>query len=52
MDAIVLKNVSKRFTFKTHKGFKGFFNPDKKEVHAVDGPRVAEGLDEVGRFYS
>ena len=22
------------------------------EVDAVDGPRVAEGLDEVGRFYS
>lgn len=36
-DAIVLKNVSKVFAFKAHKGLKGFFSPDKKEVKAVDG---------------
>ncbi len=36
MDAIVLKDVSKIFAFKTHRGVKGFFNPDKKEVRAVD----------------
>ena len=36
-DAIVLKNVSKVFAFKTRKGLKGFFSPDKKEVKAVDG---------------
>jgi ABC-2 type transport system ATP-binding protein len=36
-DAIVLKNVSKIFSFKAHKGVKGFFSPDKKEVRAVDG---------------
>jgi ABC-2 type transport system ATP-binding protein len=35
-DAIVLKNVSKVFAYKAHKGFKGFFNPEKKEVKAVD----------------
>lgn len=35
-DAIVLKNVSKIFAFKAHKGLKGFFSPDKKEVKAVD----------------
>jgi ABC-2 type transport system ATP-binding protein len=34
-DAIVLKDVSKIFSFKTQKGVKGFFNPDKKEVKAV-----------------
>src|SRR5687767_3778050 len=35
-DAIVLKNVSKVFAFKTHKGLKSFFIPDKKEITAVD----------------
>lgn len=34
-DAIVLKNVSKTFSYKTHKGLKGLFNPDKKEISAV-----------------
>jgi ABC-2 type transport system ATP-binding protein len=36
MDAISVKGVSKHFSFKTHKGIKGFFNPDKKQVIAVD----------------
>lgn len=36
MHAITVKNLSKTFSFKVHKGFKGFFNPEKKEVHAVD----------------
>lgn len=36
MDAITVKGVSKNFSFKTHKGIKGFFNPDKKQVIAVD----------------
>jgi len=36
MDAIVLEDVSKVFAFKTHKGIKGFFSPDKKQVTAVD----------------
>ncbi len=35
-EAIVLKNVSKLFSFKTHKGLKGFFSPEKKEVKAVN----------------
>jgi ABC-2 type transport system ATP-binding protein len=35
-DAIVLKNVSKVFSYKTSKGLKGFFSPVKKEVKAVD----------------
>ena len=35
-DAIVLEKVSKTFAYKTHKGLKGFFNPDKKEIKAVD----------------
>jgi ABC-2 type transport system ATP-binding protein len=35
-DAIVLKRVSKSFSYKTHKGLKGFFSPDKKEIKAVD----------------
>lgn len=35
-EAIVLKNVSKIFSFKTHKGLSGFLRPDKKEVKAVD----------------
>ncbi|HEU4914000.1 MAG TPA: ATP-binding cassette domain-containing protein [Candidatus Saccharimonadales bacterium] len=34
-DAIILRNVSKRFVFKAHKGFRGFFRPEKKEVKAV-----------------
>ena len=36
MDAIHLNHVSKHFSFKTHKGVKGFFNPTKKQVVAVD----------------
>lgn len=36
MNAITVKDVSKHFSFKTHKGLKGFFKPDKKEVIAVD----------------
>lgn len=36
MDAISVKGVSKQFSFKTHKGVKGFFNPAKKHVKAVD----------------
>lgn len=36
MSAISVNGVSKHFSFKTHKGVKGFFNPAKKEVVAVD----------------
>jgi len=36
MNAISVKNLSKTFSFKTHKGFKGFFNPERREVRAVD----------------
>lgn len=36
MNAITVKNLSKTFSFKTHKGFKGFFNPERREVRAVD----------------
>lgn len=36
MDAIVIKNVLKTFTYKTHKGFRGFLRPDNKEIRAVD----------------
>jgi ABC-2 type transport system ATP-binding protein len=36
MDAISVKRVTKQFSFKTHKGVKGFFSPAKKHVTAVD----------------
>jgi ABC-2 type transport system ATP-binding protein len=36
MNAITVRNVSKHFTFKVHKGFKGFFSPERKVVKAVD----------------
>lgn len=36
-DAIVLKDVTKIFSYKTHKGLKGFLSPEKKEVKAVAG---------------
>jgi ABC-2 type transport system ATP-binding protein len=36
MNAITVKNVSKHFSFKTHKGFKGFFSPERKVIKAVD----------------
>lgn len=36
MSAITLTSVTKQFTFKTHKGLKGFFNPAAKIVKAVD----------------
>lgn len=36
MNAITVKNVSKYFSFKVHKGVKGFFNPERKEIRAVD----------------
>jgi ABC-2 type transport system ATP-binding protein len=36
MDAISVKRVTKQFSFKTHKGVKGFFSPVKKHVTAVD----------------
>lgn len=35
-DAIALKNLSKFFTFKSHKGLRGFLHPEHKEVRAVD----------------
>lgn len=50
MDAIVLKDVSKVFAFKTHKGIKGFFNPDKKEVRAVDGVSLTVRRGEAVAF--
>jgi ABC-2 type transport system ATP-binding protein len=37
MAAIVLQDVSKQFTYKAHRGIRGFFSPDKKVVPAVDG---------------
>lgn len=36
MSAISVKGVSKHFSFKTHKGVKGFFSPAKKQVVAVN----------------
>jgi len=36
IDAIVLKKVTKTFEYKTYKGLKGFFSPDKKDIKAVD----------------
>jgi hypothetical protein len=36
MQAISVKGVSKQFTFKAQRGLKGFFNPEKKSVIAVD----------------
>lgn len=36
MNVIILENVSKVFTFKAQKGFKGFFNGEKKHIRAVD----------------
>jgi len=36
MDAIVLKELSKVFSFKASKGLKGFLRPVKKQVRAVD----------------
>lgn len=36
MHAIIVKDVSKHFSFSTHKGLKGFLNPTKKQVIAVD----------------
>lgn len=36
MNAIAVTNVSKEFTFKAHKGLKGFLRPDKKSVIAVN----------------
>jgi ABC-2 type transport system ATP-binding protein len=35
-DAIVLENVTKSFSYKTHKGLKGLLKPDNKIVTAVD----------------
>jgi ABC-2 type transport system ATP-binding protein len=36
MSAISVSSVSKHFSFKTHKGLKGFLSPAKKQVIAVD----------------
>ncbi|HKX73295.1 MAG TPA: ATP-binding cassette domain-containing protein [Candidatus Saccharimonadales bacterium] len=36
MSAISVSSVSKHFSFKTHKGLKGFLSPAKKQVVAVD----------------
>jgi ABC-2 type transport system ATP-binding protein len=36
MNAITVKNVSKHFSFKVHKGLKGFLSPERKEIRAVD----------------
>jgi ABC-2 type transport system ATP-binding protein len=36
MNAITVTHVSKHFSFKTHKGVRGFFNPERKVVKAVD----------------
>ncbi len=36
MHAITVKHLSKHFSFKTHKGLKGFFNPERKVIKAVD----------------
>ncbi|HEX9153612.1 MAG TPA: ATP-binding cassette domain-containing protein [Candidatus Saccharimonadales bacterium] len=49
-DAIVLKNVSKEFAYKTHKGLKGFLNPEKKQVKAVDGVSFSVSRGEAVAF--
>ncbi|HET8670099.1 MAG TPA: ATP-binding cassette domain-containing protein, partial [Candidatus Saccharimonadales bacterium] len=49
-DAIILKNVSKTFSFKTHKGLKGFFSPEKKEVRAVENISFSVGQGETVAF--
>ncbi len=36
MDAISVRELSKTFSFNTHKGLKAFFNPTKKSLTAVD----------------
>jgi ABC-2 type transport system ATP-binding protein len=36
MNAITVSHVSKLFSFKTHKGLKGFLNPEKRSLTAVD----------------
>lgn len=36
MNAITVNHVSKHFDFKVHKGFKGFFNPERRAIKAVD----------------
>lgn len=36
MNAVTVNHVSKHFDFKIHKGFKGFFSPERKVVKAVD----------------
>lgn len=50
MDAISVKGVSKHFSFKTHKGLKGFFSPDKKQVVAVDNVSFAIKKGEAVAF--
>lgn len=36
VNAIVVKGLSKQFSFKTHRGVKGFFKPEQKHITAVD----------------
>lgn len=43
MKAISVNNATKKFEFKTHQGLKGFFNPERKQVIAVDN--VSFGVD-------
>lgn len=50
MSAVSVKDVSKHFSFKTHKGVKGFFNPAKKQVVAVDNVSFEIGKGETVAF--
>lgn len=50
MDAIVLKDVSKVFAFRTHKGIKGYLRPDKKEIIAVNRVSFSIGQGEAVAF--
>lgn len=49
-DAIVLKNASKTFEYKIHKGLKGLFSPDKKEIRAVDNVSFTIACGEAVAF--
>jgi ABC-2 type transport system ATP-binding protein len=49
-DAIILRNVSKIFEFKTGKGFRALFSSAKKQVKAVDGVSFSVAAGETVAF--